>query len=126
MHSRLVAVGIPIDGVGVDDTNDKTAWRVVFLPEATSEQRDRARAIIDAFDVNAPTQEETEAALLAAERLEWLTNVLAEKTPAEVRALAVAQLSGITTLAQARAVLLTVIPDMAWAITVLAHQVIER
>lgn len=47
---RLVA---PIEGVSVVDENDKSTWRVDFKPEATSDQRAAAQAVIDTFDVDA-------------------------------------------------------------------------
>ncbi len=49
-----VAAACPIDGIAVGNTADRATWRIDFARGATQEQRAAARAIIEAFDPEAP------------------------------------------------------------------------
>lgn len=44
----------PIYGVSIGKRDDKTTWHIQFKPEATREQREAARATLQAFDPMAP------------------------------------------------------------------------
>lgn len=54
----------PITGVSIGRLDDRSTWRVDFLPEATALQRTAAQAVVDTFDVAAV--EAVEAAEAAA------------------------------------------------------------
>jgi len=60
----------PIVGVSIGRSNDRATWRIDFEDRATAEQRAAARAVMDAFDPEAPEpeapKEETVADLKAA------------------------------------------------------------
>lgn len=58
LHNAIVAVA-PIFGVAIGIRADKATWRIDFKPEATSQQRAAAQAIIDGFNFNVPSPEET-------------------------------------------------------------------
>ena len=50
LHERIAAI-CPITGVGLGEITDKSTWRIDFRPEATTQQRADAQAVIAAFDV---------------------------------------------------------------------------
>lgn len=48
----LIAVFAPIDGVSINDLDDKSTWRIDFKEEATSDQIVAANSILQSFDPN--------------------------------------------------------------------------
>ena len=50
LHTKISAVA-PIDGIAVGETTKKPTWRIDFKPEATTQQRADAQAVVAAFDV---------------------------------------------------------------------------
>ena len=50
LHDQISSV-CPIDGVSIGRKDDKLTWRIDFKSEATQEQRNAARAVVDTFDV---------------------------------------------------------------------------
>lgn len=50
----LQAQSIPIEGVSIDDAQDRRTWTPKYAPEATAQQRAAGAAIIAAFDADAP------------------------------------------------------------------------
>jgi hypothetical protein len=52
LDTALRAVA-PISGVSIGRPDDKSSWRVDFLPQATQAQRDAATSVIASFDVAA-------------------------------------------------------------------------
>lgn len=44
----------PVESISYGKRDDKSTWRLDFLPQATAEQRAAARAVVAAFDINAP------------------------------------------------------------------------
>jgi hypothetical protein len=53
LDAQLRAVA-PIEGVSIGRWSDKRSWRIDFLPQATTAERAAARAVLDAFDPEAP------------------------------------------------------------------------
>ena len=80
----------PIHGVSVGRWADRATWRIGFAPEATKEQRDAARAVMDAFDPDAPTPQEEREALDEAEQAQAKADAqiaaMLNMTPAEIGA----------------------------------------
>lgn len=73
LHEKIVSAGIPLKSVRVA----AGAVELVFMPEATTRQRDDAKAIAAAFDLTA-----TEKKVAAAKKLltdNWGTLSAAEK-----------------------------------------------
>ena len=54
----------PIHGVSIGRVNDKQTWRIDFRDEATAQERDAARAALDAFDVQAADAPPTASELI--------------------------------------------------------------
>ncbi len=50
----------PIYGISFKDVNDKTTWRIDFMPEASEEQRAAAQKVLQDFKWDAKDQEEAE------------------------------------------------------------------
>jgi hypothetical protein len=55
LHTLIAAVA-PILGVSIGNENDKQTWHIDFQPQATTQQRAAAQAVIDAFDLAAIQQ----------------------------------------------------------------------
>ena len=53
LDGQITAVGIPISGVSIGNSQDKSTWYAQFLDTATPAQRVEAQAIIDAYDIAA-------------------------------------------------------------------------
>ena len=51
VHEAIAAV-CPIDGVLFGDLADKATWRIDFSPNATEEEKARAKAALDAYDLS--------------------------------------------------------------------------
>lgn len=59
LYVALVAAGVPIVGVSINDFADKSTWRIEFLADATDEQRRAGLLVLEAFDPEkAPTVRE--------------------------------------------------------------------
>lgn len=57
IHEAIEQV-CPIEGVSIEDKTDKKTWRIQFKSTASSEQKAAAQKVIDAFDLDAPDEEE--------------------------------------------------------------------
>jgi len=56
LDAQLKAI-CPCTGVSIGRWDNKTSWRVDFLPGATQAEKDAAQAVIDNFDPNADHSE---------------------------------------------------------------------
>jgi hypothetical protein len=54
LHKAIEAVA-PIIGVSIGQMDDRATWRIDFARDASEEQRAAARAVLEAFDVDAGT-----------------------------------------------------------------------
>lgn len=84
LHIAVSAVA-PIDGVSIGDRTNKATWTVSFKEIATPEQRVAAQQVIDAFDPQTVSNEESRALFFQAEtdRTE-LISLLKTATPAQI------------------------------------------
>ena len=84
LHAQIAAVA-PIEGVSIGTLNDKTTWRIDFLPTATAAQKAAARAVLAAFD---PTPVKEPVALTTDEVLNLLVTkgVLTQKDVDDLKA----------------------------------------
>jgi len=53
LDAQIRSAGIPISGVSIGDSQDKSTWYARFLDTATPVQKAEAQAIIDAYDIPA-------------------------------------------------------------------------
>lgn len=53
LTDRLVAAGVRVTGVSPESEADKSTWRIDFAPDATKDDQAAAKAIVDAWDVDA-------------------------------------------------------------------------
>ena len=60
LHEKIGTV-CPIHGVAIGRLADKSTWRIDFKPEATTQQRADAQAVVAAFDVAAEEKKLTDA-----------------------------------------------------------------
>lgn len=63
----------PIHGISIGRKEDKSTWRLVFKDEATAEQKAKAQAVVDAFDVAA--EEAKESVLKSLEAIDEATGM---------------------------------------------------
>lgn len=52
LHLAINAI-VPIIGVSVGDSNDKTTWTVTYVQEPAEERKAQVQVIIDSSDFNA-------------------------------------------------------------------------
>ena len=50
LTERLRDAGLPVAGISMGRHDDRTTWRIDFIPGATQQQKADTRAIVDAFD----------------------------------------------------------------------------
>jgi hypothetical protein len=50
LHEKIEAAGIPINGVSVGKSGDKSTWKIDFKAEATAQQKTQTAQIVAAFD----------------------------------------------------------------------------
>lgn len=89
LHAAIQAV-CPIDGVSVEDWNNKPAWHIEFAPAATPGQRDAAAAVVAGFDVaaaEASLADDVERIIVIQADTERaaLQNILRTKSNAEIK-----------------------------------------
>lgn len=81
LHTAVAAV-CPIHGVSIGRKNDKSTWRIDFAPNASSNERAAAEAVLASFDV-AAAQAEAAAKAVHAKLVETKMRELAEAMVAD-------------------------------------------
>ncbi len=120
LEANFGDVGVPAEGEAIIQADYIPKFEIHKVVDGTIVER--APGDIDPFTA----ARLAEVARLSTDKTAWLAQNWANKTPVEIQVLVEARIASITTLAQAKSVLGELLPIMAWAISALAHQTLER
>lgn len=109
LHQQIAAVA-PILGVAIGNETNKQTWRVDFEPFATQTERDAAAAVIQAFNINAPSPEDVNA-----ERDRRMGAFSFGGKVYDLQSQSLANVSGAGTLALAALINGAQVGDLRWA-----------